>query len=1362
MRRLGVLVAVLALAGAGSAGADTPAPTSVTIAGSLQSELGCPGDWDPGCAATHLTYDANDDVWQRTFSVPAGNFEYKAALNNSWDENYGLHAVRDGANIPLSLGSATSVKFYYDHKTHWITDNHNSVIAVAPGSFQSELGCSGDWDPSCLRSWLEDPDGDGTYTFTTTALPPGSYETKVALNESWDENYGAGGVRNGPNIPFSVTVPGSTVTFSYNSATHVLNVSVQAPESSHDNNVEWDGLRHDSRSDVYRTPGGAEPAGTPVKVRFRTFHNDVTSVKMRVWDVNTNSQTIVTMTPVATDVSCYQASLATRTCDYYQATLTRSSADLLWYRFIVTDGTKSAYYADDTAALDGGVGTPHDTPVDNSYALTFYDPAFTTPAWARNAVIYQIFPDRFRNGNAKNDPKTGDIRYDDPVLKLPWNTKPEGYCRSYADASTSCPWRFDSNPPSWSPTIEGARGRDYMGGDLQGVTDELDYLKSLGVTAIYFNPIFASKSNHGYDTADYRAINPYFGTLKDFNDLVSAASSRGMKVILDGVFNHMSSDSPFFDRYHHYTETGACESLSSPWRAWFTFTTANVPCGPGDYVGWAGFDSIPVLDKTNADVVKYFVDGPGSVAWLWLNRGAGGWRLDVAGDPSFPRSYWRTFRRTVKTTDPNALIVGELWQKDTATLYMLNGSEMDSTMNYRLRDAVLGLLAPQAFDGKGFGDSGRQLSVPETASRLQSIWEDYAPQAGYDLMNLLDSHDTARLLWQLTPGAATTAAKEQNAAALAEGKARMRLAALVQFGVPGAPTVYYGDEIGMTGADDPDDRRTYPWTDTGGSPDASLLSTYQSLGALKHGVPALTDGDFRVLLADNAAGTLAFGRKTTSNAAIVAVNRSSSSQSVDIPVAGYIPDGTSFDFRYGGSGSVAVSGGVLHVTLGPLAGALLATGTVDLEPPAAPGGISVSAEAAGSVSLSWNAVSGASSYAVYRSPLSGGGYVLAGTTGGTTFSDTGLRNSRTYYYVVRALDALGNASANSSEVAGIPHASIGYAVVQWPKSITWTISIYGTEDVYGQVYAAGETDAGEPPDDILAQAGFGPRGSDPSASTWAWRDARFNVRSGNNYEYVTKLFPEATGSYDYAYRFSTDAGRSWTYGDADGVYPGNGYDHPAPLTVNPSSDTTAPATPTGFHRVSSSPTAIEIAWDPVTGDSTLYGYEVLRDGVQIARIAGTDFVDASVSEGQTYSYAVRSVDTSVNRSAATAPIAITAELRLVDVTFNVTVPASTDGTGRTVHIAGTLSRLQGGLPDWDPAAVSLTRDDATHWHITLHGFEGTQLEYKYTLGDWDHVEKGAVCDEIANRTLTLTYGPGGAQTVSDTVLNWRNVSPCGN
>ncbi len=201
-------------------------PVSVTIAGSLQDELGCAGDWMPDCTLTHLAFDAEDAVWQATFDLPAGNWEYKAALDDSWTENYGAGAAQNGPNIPLVLAAPTSVKFYFDDATHWVTDDQGSVVATAPGSYQSELGCAGDWDPGCLRSWLEDPDGDGVGRFSTTDLPVGAYEVKVAIRESWDENYGAGGVANGPNIPFVVGNVGDLVTFAYDQTSHVLDVHV--------------------------------------------------------------------------------------------------------------------------------------------------------------------------------------------------------------------------------------------------------------------------------------------------------------------------------------------------------------------------------------------------------------------------------------------------------------------------------------------------------------------------------------------------------------------------------------------------------------------------------------------------------------------------------------------------------------------------------------------------------------------------------------------------------------------------------------------------------------------------------------------------------------------------------------------------------------------------------------------------------------------------------------------------------------------------------------------------------------------------------------------------------------------------------
>lgn len=201
------------------------APTSVTIAGSLQSELGCSADFQPDCATTHLAYDSSDDVWQGSFSPSAGSYDYKAAINDTWDENYGAGGVANGSNIAL-VAPGTPIKFYYDPNSHWVTDKINSRIITAAGSFQSEMGCPGDWQPDCLRSWLQDLDGNGTYTRTTTSLPLGAYEAKAAINESWDESYGAGGVANGGNIPFTVPANNTLVTFKFVSATNLLTIVV--------------------------------------------------------------------------------------------------------------------------------------------------------------------------------------------------------------------------------------------------------------------------------------------------------------------------------------------------------------------------------------------------------------------------------------------------------------------------------------------------------------------------------------------------------------------------------------------------------------------------------------------------------------------------------------------------------------------------------------------------------------------------------------------------------------------------------------------------------------------------------------------------------------------------------------------------------------------------------------------------------------------------------------------------------------------------------------------------------------------------------------------------------------------------------
>ena len=407
-----------------------------------------------------------------------------------------------------------------------------------------------------------------------------------------------------------------------------------------------------------------------------------------------------------------------------------------------------------------------------------------------------------------------------------------------------------------------------------------------------------------------------------------------------------------------------------------------------------------MINKSNPEVQDYFLTNPDSVSRYWLKNGASWLAQDVMGDASFPNGYWETFREVVKTDYPDALIIGELWQKDSTLLRFLRGDRADTTMNYRLRDAVLGLLSPGRFDSKGFGDSGRIITVSEFAARLASIREDYPDAAYYSLMNLLDSHDTERLLWTLTPGSETTADKENNAANLAEGRHRQQIAALIQFSMPGAPTVYYGDEVGLTGDDDPDDRRTYPWIDSGGEANYNVMRIYRTLAILRKNLPALTDGDLSILLADDATDTVVYGRKTTSQAALVAINRSAASQTISIPVAGYLPDGTPLHTRYwAGPKSPAfatlVRNGQIQLTLPAMSALLLATNSIDLQPPAAPLNLHVTDEGSQQVSLTWNRVARTSSYNLYRSPVSGGGWVRvnSGPLTTTSFTDTGLRNA---------------------------------------------------------------------------------------------------------------------------------------------------------------------------------------------------------------------------------------------------------------------------------------------------------------------------------------------------------------------------------
>ncbi|HEX5637822.1 MAG TPA: alpha-amylase, partial [Gammaproteobacteria bacterium] len=403
-------------------------------------------------------------------------------------------------------------------------------------------------------------------------------------------------------------------------------------------------------------------------------------------------------------------------------------------------------------------------------------------------------------------------------------------------------------------------------------------------------------------------------------------------------------------------------------------------------------------------------------------------------------------------------------------------------------------------------------------------------------------------------------------------------------------------------------------------------------------------GDFQILLADDATGVVAYGRKTYNQVAIVIVNRSNTAQAGSIPVAGYLQDGITLNKAYvigdGGANSVSVTNGEIKISIGALSAVILLSENVDLQPTAAPTNLSITVEGNASISLSWNAVSDANEYTLYRSPVSGGGFaaIATGLTG-TDYTDNDLVNGKNYFYVVTSSDLVGNESGYSNEVAALPHLTIGWANLQWPPTMNHTISaINRTESAYGQVWIDGVTNQPGVTPGLLAQLGFGPQGSNPDGNTnWSWTDAAFNVDAGNNDEFIASLLPDTLGAFDYVYRYSTTNGRDWLYADLNGlISSGNLPPNPGKLTVNPGVDLTPPSMPTGLVVSSASPTAISLVWDthPNT-DGDLAGFEVYRDGALYATILGTavtSYTDTVVVENVTYDYFLIAIDNNYNRS----------------------------------------------------------------------------------------------------------------------------------
>jgi glycosidase len=1135
--------------------------------------------------------------------------------------------------------------------------------------------------------------------------------------------------------------------------------SEDRPPLAVDGEISDDGLFHDSRNDLYRGPYGAVPAGTEVTLRIRAAAGDLSEATVRVWDSFEELQALVPMEVVATDPTQGEHGY-----DYWEATLRTSAVPtVLYYRFIVRDGPTTRYIEDDLAAdggavpegNDGGPGRALANSPDSSWQIDVYEPDFTTPEWTRGAVVYQIFPDRFFNGDPSNDPspdaeqgsegaarfRYGDV-YRNPVLPKDWSDRPEGFCRAYQGV----------------PCDEEPLGRDFFGGDLAGVTAKLDDLQALAVTVIYLNPVFAAPSNHRYDTSSYDFIDPDLGTQEDFETLLREADARGIRVLLDGVFNHVSSDSPWFDRERRFEETGACETADSPFRGWFTFRPPTgsepSPCAPstegGDdtyYQGWFGFDTIPeVIEGT--DVFDLFT-GPDGVARRWVDEGTAGWRLDVMDNLS--HGFMRRIREAVKGTNPDALVLGEQWL-DTSP--WLLGDQADSTMNYRFRRAVIGLINGDTPDPDG---TIVGLSPSQFASRMAGLMEDYPKPAFDALLNLVDSHDTTRILWTLTPGRDDPAVKEAESN-LETGKAKLRQLAALQLTWPGMASIYYGTEAGLTGHDDPDDRRPYPWD----AVDEDLQAWYRTLGTLRRDHVALRHGDLHFVHTDDQVGTLAFLRRTDTEASVTVLNLSGQQRVVDIDVEGLLPEGAELTDGLGGPGAV-VAGATVSIEV-PAQGAavLLTAAGTDLAPPAPPTGLTAIA-APGVVTLTWQPPAGetAAIYDVQRSLVRGGGFEPVGTSDEPSFVDDSARNGTRYHYAVVALDAAGNRSERSEEAEALPMLAIADARLEDPGQVSQPLSAVepGTP-IAALVTVEGVTQAPGPTVGILAELGFGPAPDGNSDAEYRWTALAFDADIDAADRLIGTVRPDAAGEWNVLLRVSLDGGSNWVYADRAGIISDPRVYRPesaVTLTATPAADRDSPPAPTGAQVATVTSASLSLEWEPVEADD-LFGYEVYRGttaGGPYERVGTTTepaFTDDGVAEGAAYVYVVVAVDTSFNRSDDSPEVAAAMEEREVAVRFSVSVPPQTPADD-TIYIAGDF---QG----WDPAGTPMERVDDTTWSITLPFVEGDPPQYKYTRGSWEAVEKDGACGELANRTITVIYGEGGTAEVGDAIAKWRDIDNC--
>ncbi|GAA0761956.1 Ig-like domain-containing protein [Clostridium sartagoforme] len=1435
------------------------------VAGSFQG-------WNPNNSETQLKHLV-DDFYEYSTVLPAGEHQFKIVKNGTWDG-----FSNNGDNFILNLTEKTKVNFYVNEELNQIRINIagvNGLTQYVPelsadkwprlvGDIQEVFG-EGTWAPANAKQMFVDYNFDGSVYKLQRNLPVGKFEAKVVFGASWDnENYGS---QEG-NLVVNV-LDQADVTFGINyKGDKILTHNYKPTEGNFDGLINKSAIKFDSRSITYKKPFGAIKEETEdLTLRIGVAKDDVQVAKVELIDGS----------GIAKSYDMRKATTIGET-DYYEAIIpkTEFKGIGIWgYKFILVDGKTKVEYGDDN--LSGGSGTTAEEGA-LPYNLTVYAKDYKTPDWMKNSIVYQIFPDRFFDGNEDNNRaklidgyrgytlENGEIKpyklqyFDGGVNGEPSQSQVWGEWTDYPENPRhSTPENKPYYPNSETDNIW---TNEFYGGDIQGIEQKLDYLKSIGVSVIYLNPVAWAASNHKYDATDYKSLDPMFGkpvynlagdstsglnyeatraaSDRIYQAFAKASEETGIKLIADGVFNHVGDDSIYFDRYEKYPEIGAYEywrkvydkvnagksqdeaekevikefeNLKNPvtgknysypedfeFTNWFKVENEwIVKDKDGNslekkdqhykYEGWWGYDSLPVMEAkepqegdelaisgnhewNNVDyrenVIGYDLNAmteeeaqeqiqyAASQRWIWM--GARGWRLDVAPDVS--TATWQKFREAVKSTagklDANGnviddpVILGEEW--GVATHYLL-GDQFDSVMNYQFRAALQNYII--SGNAENFNNA------------LEVIRENYPKEAWQAMLNLVDSHDTIRNItkidnptWEeentkIAPEASDSALKLQ------------ALTAIFQMGYPGAPTIYYGDEVGVTGTKDPDSRRSFPWdrvSEENGDYSAvgrysELFDVYKKAAEVRNeNLDLFATGEIQTAYSSD--NVIAYARRNSEKGALLLLNQSSQEKTIEADVTGFLPEGLSLKDELYGNITSTVKDGKIQITI-PAQTGLMMVSTNNIVNVEKVQGLKANAEQ-GKVTLTWNDVDGAAKYNIYRTNLEGQKAEKIDSSNNTRFEDNTVVDGVRYYYYVTAVKD-GGESDFSDSVTALPSYTI--ESIDTPKQVKdLTIGIGNkTEEITVKVNIPGLTDnneyRGKDIPNFEAKLMYYKEGTLKDNANSTKLRYKEDAEDGSKVYYAS-FEPTEAGVYKYYAKATTNAGDNYVESVEASM-----------KAIMNSEDTTAPNAPTLSDIVVES-NRVKIDW---TSDGVdVEGFEIYRkegnnEFVKISVVdkAAKEFVDFTVSNDKDYTYKVAAYDKFYNR-ADSEEKSVTPKLVMVDVTLRLHIPNYTPATD-DIYIAGDLN-------GWNASGGRLTvPSGATSRDVVEYKFKmmaGKSIQYKYTRGSWtteaftshnriqnDTEDYGnwSYSSTDTNMKLTVKNQGGNSMVVDDYVLRWVDM-----